>query len=183
MASLRFATLGDLYEAFPTAADDIGEAPADAQPLAFLQALAAAGSWDKAVSLCAYLLPRREAVWWGCQSLRRMIPLAPEEEDGLAWAEAWVREPEEGRRRAALRYGGEADSRLPSSWMALAAGWSGGSIVPPEVGVVPAAPHQTARAVRAGLMIAMVRIASENLPAVMTPCLAEGAALAGGERR
>ena len=30
-----------------------------------------------------------------------------------------------------------------AAWMALAAGWSGGSVMPPEFGNAPAAPHQT----------------------------------------
>src|SRR5690349_7123852 len=113
MASLRFATLRDLYEAFSTAQDDIQEEPNDLPLLAFLQSLKESQAWERAISLCAYMLPRREAVWWGCQSLRRMIQLTPAEADLLAVAEAWVREPDEERRHAALQLGGEADSRLP----------------------------------------------------------------------
>ena len=70
MASLRFPTVSDLYGAFPTAKDDVGTDPGNEPPLTFLQSLVEKESWDKAVSFCAYLLPRREAVWWGCQSLR-----------------------------------------------------------------------------------------------------------------
>ena len=68
----------------------------------------------------------------------------------------------------------------PATWMALAAGWSGGSIVAPDLGPVPAPPHQTARAVRAGLMIAMAQIPSENTAMLVKPCIKNCIELAAG---
>jgi hypothetical protein len=179
MASLRFATVRDLYDAFPTAKDDVGMPASDEPSLAFLQSLVAQGAWEAAVSFCAYLLPRREAVWWGCQSLRRMkSQFPPPELAALDAAEAWVLEPEEDSRRAALKVGMLTDGGLPAAWMALAAGWSGGSIMPPEYGFMSAGPHQTARAVRAGIMIAMTQMLSDQVPAVLKPCVDSGIELA-----
>ena len=66
----------------------------------------------------------------------------------LGFAEAWVEEPEEPRRRKALASGNVGDTRSPATWVALAAGWSGGSIVPDDMGYAPADPEQTAKAVR-----------------------------------
>jgi hypothetical protein len=183
MALLRFATVRDLYDAFPTALDDIGIAASDMPSLDFLRMLASMQVWDAAISFCAYLLPRREAVWWGCQSLRRMIHLTPPEDEMLAIAESWVREPEEHHRRAALACGYGGDTRLPATWMARAAGWSGGSIVAPRFGNVPAASEQTARAVRAGLMIALMRVPNEYLDQVMAPAITAGIELAAGPGR
>jgi hypothetical protein len=111
-----------------------------------------------------------------------MIELTPPEAQLVAVAEAWVREPDEDRRHAALQFGGEADSRLPAAWMALAAGWSGGSIVASEYGIVPAAPQQTARAVRAALMIALTRISNEEAAKLMPACIDGGIAMAGNAR-
>ena len=181
MALLRFVTARDLYGAFPTALDDIGVEADDTPSLDFLRMLASMQVWDAAISFCAYLLPRREAVWWGCQSVRRMIHLAPHEDEILTVAETWVREPEEHHRRAALACGYDGDTLLPATWMARAAGWSGGSIVSPKFGNVRSAPHQTARAVRAGLMIAMTRVPSEQIPNVVPPSIEAAAALAVGE--
>ena len=147
----------------------------------FLRSLIEKEQWDAGVSFCAYLLPRREAVWWGCQSLRRLKPelsqagLAP-----IEAAEAWVREPEDEIRREALRVGMRSDTLQPAAWMALAAGWSGGSIIPPEYGVLEAGPEQTARAVRAGILIAMTQIPTEQFPELVKPCLDGGIALASG---
>jgi hypothetical protein len=178
MASLRFLTVRDLYEAFPIAQGDVGAAPSDEPSLDFLRWLVAKESWGPAVSFCAYLLPRREAVWWGCQSLRQLQPRrAPKDTQALDIAEDWVREPEEDRRIAALTLGQHGDHRAPATWMALAAGWSGGSVAPGFANA-PAPPHQTARAIRAGLMIAMAGVPNNDMSRVLKPCVEEGIALA-----
>lgn len=178
MASLRFLTVRDLYEAFPIARDDVGTAPSDQPSLDFLRSLVAKQAWGPAVSFCAYLLPRREAVWWGCQSLRQIQPQrAAADNKAIGIAEDWVREPEEDRRLAALQFGQQSDYRAPATWMALAAGWSGGSIAPGFTNA-PAPPYQTARAIRAGLMIAMAGVPNTEMGKVLKPCLEEGIALA-----
>lgn len=172
---LRFPTLRSLYDAFPAAADDIGLAASDGDCLALVQSLAMQKAWIQAVSLCAYLLPRREAVWWGCQSLRALQPEIPgPERQLLAAAEAWVRRPEEAERRAALAAGSDADGALPATWIALAAGWSGGSMVPPDLGFVRPPPEQTGRAVRAGLLMAMTRTSEKVWDQLMGPCIESG---------
>jgi hypothetical protein len=179
MALLRFPRVRDLYDAFPTALDDVGIPASDEPCLALLRSLITREAWNPAISFCAYMLPRREAVSWGCQSLRSMQPqLSQAEATTLNAAEAWAREPEEAFRRAALELGTRGDAGLPASWMALAAGWSGGSIVPPEYAPVRAPPEQTARAVRTGLFIAIAGIPVEDVPAILKPCIEQGATLA-----
>ena len=153
MTSVRFATVSDLYDAFPTARR-CRSARAREPSLTFLQSLVEERV-GQAVSFCAYLLPRREAVWWGCQSLRalrhpyerpRLRRLTPPRPGSTSRTKSRAR----GARARKPRRPG-----LPATWMALAAGWSGGSIAPPEMRSVPPAPYQTARAIRAGLLIAM----------------------------
>ena len=100
MAHLRFTTARELFEAFPTARDDIGAEPTDEGPWAFLKTLLASPTPEDAIAFCAYLLPRREAVWWACQCVRVLAPPRDEaEQAALDTAETWVREPEESRRR------------------------------------------------------------------------------------
>jgi hypothetical protein len=179
MALLRFPTVRDLYDAYPTAADDVGAPVSDEESLVFLRSLMTTEAWDQAVSFCAYILPRREAVAWGCQSLRRMQPQPRQAEiAALAAAESWAREPEEESRREALSVGMLGDVRTAAVWLALAAGWSGGSMMPPEFAAMPSAPHQTARAVRAGLLIAMTQISPDLIANVVQPCLEDGMRLA-----
>src|SRR5690349_4849299 len=178
MASIRFVTARDLYDTFPLAQNDIGAEPSDEGALEFLHRLSEEEDWDAAISYCAYLLPRREAVWWGCQSLRRIQPhRGPQDTRAIELAEAWVREPEEDRRLSALSFGTEGDHRAPATWMALAAGWSGGNVLP-DFGYAHAMPEQTARAIRAGLLGAMGWVSTDKMASVMKPCLEEGIELA-----
>jgi hypothetical protein len=182
MPDLRFATVRDLYEAFPTAEEDVGLPPSDEASLPFLQSLVKQESWSAAVSFCAYLLPRREAVWWGCQSVRRLQPQrSPKEAAALDLAEAWVHEPEENRRRQALALGMQGDNRSPTTWMLLGVGWSGGSVMPQQNMMVPPAPQQTALAVRAGVLIALAWIPKPDAAKLAKPCLEDGIKLAVGE--
>src|SRR6184192_1446688 len=82
---LRFATARQVFEAFPTASSDIEAKPSDTEPLAFLQSLLRGPTPEDAVSFCAYLLPRREAVWWACRCIRALEqPLGEADEKLLA---------------------------------------------------------------------------------------------------
>ena len=170
MPGPRFVTVRDLYEAFPAARQDVGREPSDEPSLAFLNGLVANGAFAQAMSYCVYLLPRREAVWWGCETLRRLIPnQSAKDEAALEAAEAWVFQTDEARRIEALTVGTQGDGRSPATWMARAAGWSGGNVVPPELGSAPAPPDQTARALRAGLLIALAHISKGARPNYCRP--------------
>lgn len=181
MSQLRFATVRDLFDTFPSAEADVGADDEGLNSLEFLRRQVQSEAWQPAISFCAYLLPRRVAVAWASRSVRRMIPSPrPDEERMLGFAEAWVTEPEEPRRRKALSAGTVGDTKSPATWVVLAAGWSGGSIVPEEMGYAPADPEQTAKAVRIALFIALSRVGSHERRAVMTVCLQDGIQLAGG---
>ena len=181
MSQARFATVRDLFDSYPSAASDVGAAEEGMRSLDFVRALVAQKDWQPAVSFCAYLLPRRVAVAWACRSIRRIIGTPrPDEERMLGFAEDWVAEPEEPRRRKALASGTMGDTKSPATWAVLAAGWSGGSIVPEEMGYSPADPEQTAKAVRVALFIAMSRLEGEAKHRVMTACLQDGIQFASG---
>jgi hypothetical protein len=181
MSRVRFATVRDLFDSFPSAAGDVGQAEEALGSLDFLKRLIASQEWEPAISFCAYLLPRRIAVAWACQSVRKMVsPISPDEERMLGFVQAWVEDPEEPRRRKVLAAGTVGDTKSPATWVALAAGWSGGSIVPENMGHVPADPEQTAKAVRVALFIALSRLNTKEKQRVMTACLYDGIQLAGG---
>jgi hypothetical protein len=182
MQLIRFATASDLFEAFPTARLDVDSEPSGASPLDYMQSLADLGEWNKAIAFCAYLLPRREAVWWGCRAVRRLAPKLPfAEEPGLQAAENWVKAPEEDRRIAALELGIGSDHNWPSTWLALAAGWSGGNILLGlEAVTAPAPPQQTARGVRAAILTAISRLAPAERTNGARACIVDGAWIAAG---
>jgi hypothetical protein len=182
MKQVRFSTLQDLFGAYPSAGEDVGKGDPDMPSLDFLRQLADTKDWEPAISLCAYLLPRREAVAWGCRSLRRMADRFDESEDrAIAYAEEWAAEPEEWRRTRALALGNRNNPRSPTTWLALAAGWSGGSVMPPECEHREAPPEQTAKAVRVSLFVALSRLARDAKDRIMTPCLEDGIQSVRGE--
>jgi hypothetical protein len=181
MNQARFLTVGDLFDSYPSAAADVGDANQGAASLDFLRDAMLRQQWQAGISFCAYLLPRRVAVAWGCRSLRRMLAApAPEDDRLLEFAEAWIDEPDEHRRRKALSAGSVGDPKSPATWVAMAAGWSGGSIVPEEMGYAPADPEKTAKAVRVALFIALSRLQTDAKQRIMTACLQDGIQLARG---
>lgn len=179
MSRLRFSSARDVFDAFPTAHDDIEAKPTDQPPLAFLQALMGSDTPEDAVAFCAYVLPRREAVWWASRCVRQLSSSrSPAEEKALAAAEDWVREPEEERRRAALDIGSDGDRSAPTTWVSLAAAWSGGSMTPIDMPPVPCPPHLTAKAVRAAVLTALARIPVKERAQRLNLCLQDAVRIA-----
>ncbi|HEX4767930.1 MAG TPA: hypothetical protein VH414_16825 [Lichenihabitans sp.] len=181
MSRLRFTTAHEVLDTFPQARADIGREVPDAEPLACLDALAAADAGGAAVAFCAYLLPRREAVWWACRALRLLLPMPTRNDDAaLKAAEAWAVAPDDARRRAALDLALASDLASPWPWPALSAGWAGGSMSPGEHAVaVP--PHLTAKAVRAALLLGLAQVPPKSRGEKARQCLAIGRRLATGE--
>ena len=179
MAQLRFSAARGVFEAFPTAAVDIAAKPTDQPPIAYLRELAKGPTPDDAIAFCAYLLTRREAVLWASQCVRALLgkPAEPDEA-ALAAAEAWVREPEEPKRRQALEFGLAADQGAASTWVALAAGWSGGPMIISEYGGPPAPPQLTAQAALTAIRLALVGTADRV--GEIARCVERGVRIAEG---
>ena len=156
---LRFTTALQVFEALPKAYDDIEQKPSEAHPLAFVQQLQNSKTPEDAIGFCAYLLPRREAVGWACQCIRSMTNnLDDEAQRLLGVAEGWFRSPQEENRQLALEAGMAAVSSGPAAWVALAAGFSGGSLVGEPNQPVPPAPYLTAQAVRAAVLTSLAMV-------------------------
>ncbi|MGE3804663.1 MAG: hypothetical protein AB7K24_08340 [Gemmataceae bacterium] len=102
-----------------------------------------------AIRVAAYLLPRREAVWWGCLcvwQVHRSEP-KPDSAEALKAVVAWVREPVEERRRAAEEAGKKLPANDAAAGLCQAVFFSGGSISKPKLPEVAPAPHLTAKRV------------------------------------
>jgi hypothetical protein len=122
----------------------------DLTPRAAVQALLDSGLVADALSLLARLLPRRYAVAWVCQCARQQ-PLSEHDGAGVALAEAWVREPDETHRAAALSFAIAHRYKTAGAWTAAAAGWSGGQLNPHSERPTPPPEHLTAIAAMAAV--------------------------------
>ena len=138
--------------------------PADgAMPGEYVDLLVGAKSFDAAVKFMAFALPPREAVWWACVCARMELQDSVEDAvaNALAAAEAWVRKPTDEHRRAAMTCAQAANFDSPAAWAAVGAFWSGGSMGPPDVPAVPAAPHLLGVAIVGAVTLAAVQFQPE----------------------
>lgn len=178
MTGSRFSSTRDVFLAFPDAERDISTPPSDEPPLVFLERLRRGDTPEDAVSLLAYALGRREAVWWAAQSVRLLCCIGAGQEDApLHAAEAWVRDPDDLHRRDALRLGMVGNQRLATSWVALAAGWSGGNVGPHAQAVVPATPEMTPKAVRTAILVALATVTARERSNRLQRCVELGVPL------
>jgi hypothetical protein len=179
MSRVRFATAQAVSETFPELAQKIGVAPGHQPPIAFLKGLAESGNVGDAVTFCAYLLPRREAVWWACGCVRMLSgDIAKDRAAGLLAAEAWVYQPDDEHRQTALEIGVGGDSKEAVTWLARAAGWSGGYRSKSQNRQEPIPPYMTARAVRIAVLFSAARTGGAERVMRMQACIAEGIRLA-----
>jgi hypothetical protein len=129
-------------------------------PRAAVQALLDARLAGDALGLLARLLPHRYAVAWVCQCCRREV-LDALDRAGLELAEAWVREPNETRRREALAFAGAHRYRSIGAWVAACAGWSGGNLNLRDERPTPVPPHFSAIAASAALSYLAARVPAQ----------------------
>lgn len=177
MSRARFPTARSLFDAFPELTGAATVAPGDDAPIAYLMRLLAQDKPDEAVKFCAHLLPRREAVWWACNSARQMLGDIPKARgDCLVAAEDWVQRPSEELQKTAFKLGSAGDSNDPLSWLALAAGWSGGVLLANRDGPVPMPNYLTPRAV--GIAVLLSSIGRRDRSDCLKRCVADGIKLA-----
>jgi hypothetical protein len=179
MSLVRFATAEALFETFPELSQKISASPSEQSPTKFLQTLLTAGKIQDAVTFCAYLLPRREAAWWACRSVRASSShFAEDRAAALLAAEAWVKEPDDERRQAALEIGTRGHCDDPLTWVALAAGWAGGLLVSGPQSSIPMPQYMTARATHTAILISALSVQWDQRPAYLQACVADGTRLA-----
>ncbi len=180
MTRVRFNTDRALFDAFPSARDFVKTEPLGVPPQVFLRTLMGDRKFDEALSFCAYLLPRREAVAWGCRCLRHLShsPAEAVVPSSLKAAEAWVEEPSEEARLAAHQQWTAGDKNDPTVWLALAAAWSGGSLTPDQVHSLPAQPHLTASMVRVALLLGVHRLKVPEKTVYVEAWIADGSRIA-----
>jgi hypothetical protein len=137
--------------------EDVNKLAATAKtPDALIDELAKQGKVQDALRLRAHLLPKRQAVWWGCLCVRQDVesPFPATQLAALEAAEDWVREPDEDHRRVAEKRSEEAKYSGVGATLALSAFWSEGSIAPEGNEDVVADERLTSQGVAAALISA-----------------------------
>jgi hypothetical protein len=180
---IRFNDANDVFDAFPTLARFAPRPNGAAEPLAYARKLNGASPPSAATAYVSHLLPRREAVWWGCQCVSAILGGAAQDE-GLRLASRWVREPDDAFRREALAYAETHDLNAATTWLARAVGHSGGSLTAPDQTPAPPAPAAAdacAQAVNAAVIIAATRTPSPMILPWIRACVEAGVRFAAGE--
>lgn len=140
---------------------------AEPMPLsASLDLLASREQFLDALRVVAYGLTKRSAVEWAlhCVRLAAGDDLSPPDREALDAAQAWIEKPEEAQRRRCEKAAEAGGYATPAAWVAAAAFWSGGSLAPPNVPVVPPGEHLTAHAACGAVMLAAVARQPEKAP-------------------
>jgi hypothetical protein len=177
---IRFNDANDVFEAFPTLARFAPAPKGQAEPLAYARELNGVPPPSAAIAYISHLLPRREAVWWACQCVSAILGPAAQDE-GLRLATRWVREPDDSFRREALAYGAAGDLNVATTWLARAAGHSGGSLSEPDQPPAPPLSDACAQSVNAAVIVAATRAPSPMILPWIQACAEAGVRFAAGE--
>lgn len=121
-----------------------------------IRELAAQGHYHDAVLLLAHALPKREAIWWGCKSIRTTLAqeTPDEEQKAIDLAEDWAMKPGDDKRKQVAAMGEAIGSSKASGLLAMATGWSAGSLVSEQNLEVPPPPHLSAVGVAGAVSLA-----------------------------
>jgi hypothetical protein len=176
---IRFTSARSVFEAFPDLSYVAARPADDIDPLDHARALLRSPRPSDAVLFISHLLPRREAVWWAAQCVRALLGAGATDE-ALGAAEVWVRTPEDDNRRAALSAANDSDRRKPTTWLAFAAGWSGGSLLPADQKPVPPPAGACAMAANAAIMMAVAAGDPRAVGDRIEACAEAGVRFAGG---
>lgn len=171
MTATRFATIRDLFEEFPTLAQSAKPDSSDVAPVAHVRRLVREGRRREAVAICAYLLRRREAVWWSCQCLRLRPGIVSEDNKALLAAEHWARTPSEEARDIAQKWGLSGDQTAPATWAAHAAGYTNGTMALQWLEPVRVQKHLTVDSARCAVLLAETKLEQKDVPGFLEDCV------------
>jgi hypothetical protein len=155
-----------------------------AAPKAFFTDLRTQGRLDEAAMFLGQALPRYEVVAWATRVLRDIKAAdpaqGPADLQALDAAQAWLKDPSEPNRRAALAASSAASDGAPERFAALAAYFSGGSMAPDNCPPVPPPREAAGKFAAAAVILAATR--SPDRPAALARALDLGETLADGGR-
>lgn len=149
-------TASSLVAGLDLSADAKALAVDDLSPQGFLAVLADNGHWTDAVRFMAFALPAREAVWWACAVCRAIgSSTRGGGEACLDLAERWVFEPSAANGQACLAAAEALGFEGAPAYAALAAFWTGPSLVPDALPAVPPDPRLCPIGASASVLLAV----------------------------
>ena len=148
----------------------------DQKPADFVAALVEKQLYPDAVRFLAHALPKREAVWWGWMSARRVAGEnpPPKIKAALEATEKWIAQPTEDNRRAAHASAQVAKFSTAAGCAGLGAFFSGGSLAPPDCPPVPPGEYLTAKAVSGAVNFAAMAGDPKQAPEKFKSFIAQG---------
>ncbi len=172
-------TLRDLCERAKLKEDAKALLKDEFTPRQFLELLIGKELFLDAIRFLAYVLPKREAVGWGCLCVRQILGTqdASKISEAHMAVERWVSNPDEANRRAAKVAADKEGLESPSACLALAAFFSGGSIAPANLAPVAPTDHITPQIVAGAIIVSAVKDQREKAPEKYRAFLQKGMAL------
>lgn len=145
-------------------------------PADYWDRLVSAALFTDAIRFLAAWLPKPAAVGWACACLREVggASQSPTARAALEAAEAWAAEPEEAARRKAEAAAEACDYSGPEASVALAAFWSGGSLLGDDLPPVMPPETATAQVVSTALIVVAHQAPPDQVPSRYQAFLAVG---------
>lgn len=157
---LRVQVASELFTTLPpVGALMVGRPLAGQHCLDFLAQLLSGQTPEEGLTFMAFALLTRHGVWWGHECLKAMPDLLTDQDRRMmGLITEWVADQGDDSRYAALDAGLRAESHGPGVWLALAAGWSGGSMSGKGLPPVPPPAGAAGQALNAGIASALARV-------------------------
>lgn len=161
---LRVQHAAQLFSAMPDIAKFFTQKPEEGQHcLDFLRRLRLGPVPEEAISLMAFGLLPRPAVWWGHECLKAAPDLLTDQDKAMMdLVVAWVAGQDEDSRYSVMQAGQTANDRDPGAWLALGAGWSGGSMSHQGLPVVQPQPSLMGQVLNISVNAALARVPQEK---------------------
>ncbi len=153
----RYETLADLYVAIPQLAEVTQQRPRpEEDALDYLMRLRQSTTPEEGITFTAFAIQPKLAIWWGHECLRNMPDaLTPLDRQMMELVAGWIGRPDDAMRHHVMREALWAPAKSPGVHLALAVGWSGGSIAPND----PAPVHHSRapRAINTAILSCLAR--------------------------
>lgn len=149
----------------------------------FIAALTQQELFSDAIKFLAQALPKPESVFWAysCAKMSAGDKPADNIAKALAAVHKWLLDPSEDNRRSTQAAYEAADLATPAGCAAAAVFWSGGSMAPKDLPVVPPPDNLTGHGVASAVVLAGVHKEPEKFTRNCTMFLECGLAIAGGK--